>query len=64
MNYPVICAKSGKKIFRTPEDAERRRRLIRRNHDDRLHSYRCEHCKFWHLGHGSKSIQEEDRKAG
>lgn len=64
MSRPIMCPKTGKKIFRTPEAAERRRRLIRRNHDDRMHSYRCEHCKYWHLGHGSKSILDEERRAG
>jgi len=44
------CALSGKKVFRSPGDAERRRKVIRKRHGERLRVYRCR-CGFWHLGH-------------
>jgi hypothetical protein len=25
--------------------------LRRKEHDYRLHSYKCPYCRFWHIGH-------------
>jgi len=61
------CATTGKVQFRSPEEADRRRRELKRRHNDRQHAYRCEHCRWWHLGHGHRSAgvpQTPRRKAG
>lgn len=60
-----ICETTNKKIFRTPEQADKRRKLIRRQFDDRQHVYRCDDCGFWHLGHHGRLDREiTEQRAG
>lgn len=44
------CTYSAKLSFRSPEEAERRRKQIKRRRGEQLHVYRCR-CGKWHLGH-------------
>lgn len=46
------CVRTGKKCFRTPALADKSARTIRQRGDVRMHSYRCDSCRQWHLGHG------------
>lgn len=45
-----VCPITGKYSYRSPEEANRRRKKIRRYRDERLSSFRCK-CGLWHLGH-------------
>lgn len=46
------CEKTGKRIFSGPNSA---RREVRRRHASfRLFTYRCEHCRYWHVANGDK----------
>jgi hypothetical protein len=51
------CEATGKVAFRSPEEAQKACREIRRRHDDRVHPYRCDQCRRWHVGHS-----ETDKK--
>lgn len=51
---------SGKVAFPSPVEAERTRKHIRRVHGERLHVYRCDDCRRWHLGH-SGNVAEKRR---
>lgn len=48
----MYCAETSKTIFKTPSAARSMCRTIRRRSGERLHPYRCEHCRKWHVGHG------------
>lgn len=42
-----------KRTFRSPQEAHRMRKFIKRHGGDALKVYRCEDCSWWHLGHPS-----------
>lgn len=45
------CPATGKVIFVSPEEARIAARQIRRRKGDRVHPYRCDACRRWHVGH-------------
>lgn len=47
----VICEATGKKKFSTPEQADRRRKVLKSRRNERLTTFRCRACRKWHLGH-------------
>ena len=49
-----LCPRTGKYQYRSPGEAERRRKKIKQRRDERLSAYRCRHCRKWHLGHSSQ----------
>lgn len=48
-----VCAATGKQMYRDPQKAERRRKVIKKRRDEKLSTYRCKHCRCWHLGHAT-----------
>lgn len=46
-----LCVRTGKLIYHSPQEAERRRKKIKRLRDEKLSAYRCNGCGKWHLGH-------------
>lgn len=53
----MICLVSGKLSYRSPDDAERRRKAIKRKRGAKspaLSTFRCNACGHWHLGHAAK----------
>lgn len=47
----LVCERTGKLKYFSPQSAERRRKTIKKRRDERLSVYRCTHCRCWHLGH-------------
>lgn len=45
-----VCPYSKKLQFRSPNEAEKRRKAVKRRRGEILHVYRC-NCGYWHLGH-------------
>lgn len=38
--------------YKTPEEAEKKRKEFKlKENDTSLRSYKCPHCRYWHLGH-------------
>lgn len=54
-----VCPAFGKAQFPSPAAAERRRKQLKINRDDRLEVFRCKYCKLWHLGHGRARLGKE-----
>lgn len=50
-NAGAVCQRTGKIMFASPNAADRRRKTLRRRRDEKLSTYRCKFCKYWHLGH-------------
>jgi hypothetical protein len=62
--HHMRCAVTGKVIFRSPEADERARKSLRKRKDERhLHTYRCDDCRGWHVGHGHDDVAAR-RRAG
>lgn len=40
----------GKQRFASAVDALQVVRSMTRRHDNKLNTYRCEHCRGWHIG--------------
>jgi len=53
------CAETGKVTYRSPERANKIRKLIKKKSGECLSVFRCEHCRLWHLGH---SMGDRQRK--
>lgn len=54
---PVICKESGKHRHKDEAAADEQievLKLHRKRRDKTLHSYECEHCGGWHVGHSGK----------
>jgi hypothetical protein len=45
-----MCAIAKKLQYRSPGEAEKRRKSLKRRRGENLHVYRC-NCGYWHLGH-------------
>jgi hypothetical protein len=56
------CAPTGKVVYRSPERAEKIRKLIRKKSGDRLSVFRCDDCRFWHLGHSLSNRRRKPAK--
>lgn len=46
----AMAACRGKKVYLTPTHARHDARDMRRFKSQRVQAYRCDLCKFWHVG--------------
>lgn len=58
-----ICDRTRKTKYLTEQDADKGITFIWGSDPTAdlkdLHSFRCEHCGFWHIGHRSKFIKAQ-----
>lgn len=54
----TLCNSTGKIAFTSPEQAEAKRRRVRRFRGERMTVYRCKDCRCWHVGHIAAGVGE------
>lgn len=57
------CPHTGKLIYFTPQAAHERVRIIRRRNRQDAHTYRCDHCGYWHIAANTRAERLLKRKS-